>query len=185
MPSVHGRAMNGSDYQSSAPKLAALESQVSVACHQPRQECALGGLRSCCSIKHCYATIFAAKFQVRAAELARDAANDALLKAESRAARAEADARRCAALEVDLKVRLYLFSCSGSPMCALALCLRTYLMCSQETRGRMEICLELIGERNERIEELEDNVAEMKLIFRSQLSLAADQLSAAAMQAKG
>jgi hypothetical protein len=50
---------------------------------------------------------------------------------------------------------------------------------SQETRRRLEICLELIGERNERIEELEDSVAEMKAIFRSQLSLAADQLAAA------
>ena len=53
------------------------------------------------------------------------------------------------------------------------------LLVSQEARRRMDICLELIGERNERIEELEDSVAEMKAIFRSQLSLAADQLAAA------
>ena len=52
-------------------------------------------------------------------------------------------------------------------------------MSSQETRRRVDICLELIGERNERIEELEDNIAEMKGIFRAQLSLAADQLAAA------
>ena len=56
---------------------------------------------------------------------------------------------------------------------------KTDMLASQETRRRLEICLELIGERNERIEELEDCVAEMKAIFRSQLSLAADQLAAA------
>lgn len=46
----------------------------------------------------------------------------------------------------------------------------------QEGKRRLQICLELLGERNERIEQLEDDIAEMKIIFRSQLSLAADQL---------
>ena len=41
--------------------------------------------------------------QVRSAEMARDAAHDALLKAESRAAAVEDDARRCVQLELDLK----------------------------------------------------------------------------------
>ena len=48
----------------------------------------------------------------------------------------------------------------------------------QEAKRRLEICLELVGERNERIEQLEDDIGEMKGIFRSQLSLAADQLIA-------
>ena len=47
----------------------------------------------------------------------------------------------------------------------------------QEVKQRQQICLELLGERNEHIEELEDDVAEMKIIFRTQMSLAADQLT--------
>lgn len=48
----------------------------------------------------------------------------------------------------------------------------------QEGKRRLQICLELIGERNERIDHLEDDIAEMKMIFRSQICLAADQLDA-------
>ena len=51
--------------------------------------------------------------------------------------------------------------------------IKTFL---QEVKQRQQICLELLGERNEHIEELEDDVADMKIIFRSQISLAADQL---------
>jgi TATA element modulatory factor 1 TATA binding len=46
------------------------------------------------------------------------------------------------------------------------------------------VALELLGERNERVEQLETDVVEMKSIFREQLSLAADQL-AAALEARG
>ena len=42
--------------------------------------------------------------------------------------------------------------------------------------------LELLGERNERIEQLELDVREMKAIFHAQLGVAADQLYAARQQ---
>ncbi len=105
------------------------------------------------------------------------------MRAESRAASAEADARRCAGLDADLKVTLpalpRVASCRNVQPCTCNMPIPELLMSPQETRRRVDICLELIGERNERIEELEDNIAEMKAIFRSQLSLAADQLAAA------
>ena len=47
----------------------------------------------------------------------------------------------------------------------------------QEGKRRLQICLELIGERNEHSDHLEDDIAEMKMIFKSQISLAADQLA--------
>ena len=103
------------------------------------------------------------------------------MKAESRAASAEADVRRCAKLDADLKVialaSLHDAGCDLAYPCKEPV--PKLAMSRQETRRRVEICLELIGERNERIEELEDNIAEMKAIFRSQLSLAADQLATA------
>jgi hypothetical protein len=43
-------------------------------------------------------------------------------------------------------------------------------------QAKHSMALELLGERNERIEQLEEDVAEMKRIFREQLSVAADQL---------
>ena len=41
------------------------------------------------------------------------------------------------------------------------------------------MALELLGERNEHVDKLEDDIREMKDIFHSQLSLMADQLSMA------
>ena len=38
------------------------------------------------------------------------------------------------------------------------------------------MALELLGERNEYVDKLEDDIREMKSIFHSQLSLMADQL---------
>ncbi len=39
------------------------------------------------------------------------------------------------------------------------------------------MALELLGERNELVDKLEDDIREMKEIFHNQLSLMADQLS--------
>ena len=41
------------------------------------------------------------------------------------------------------------------------------------------MALELLGERNEHADKLEEDIREMKHIFHSQLSLMADQLSTA------
>ena len=49
----------------------------------------------------------------------------------------------------------------------------------QELEKRYEMALELLGERNEHVDKLEDDIREMKEIFHSQLSLMADQLSMA------
>ena len=49
----------------------------------------------------------------------------------------------------------------------------------QELEKRYEMALELLGERNEHADKLEEDIREMKHIFRSQLSLMADQLSTA------
>jgi chromosome segregation ATPase len=49
----------------------------------------------------------------------------------------------------------------------------------QELERRVDVALELLGERNERIEQLEDDIAEMKGIFREQLEECAQQLAAA------
>lgn len=46
-------------------------------------------------------------YQVRAAEVARDAANNELLRVASRAAASEAGAQRCGQLQEELKVRWY------------------------------------------------------------------------------
>ena len=49
----------------------------------------------------------------------------------------------------------------------------------QDLEKRYEMALELLGERNEHADKLEDDIREMKDIFHSQLSLMADQLSMA------
>ena len=49
----------------------------------------------------------------------------------------------------------------------------------QELQKRYEMALELLGERNEYVDKLEDDIREMKSIFHTQLSLMADQLSMA------
>jgi len=48
---------------------------------------------------------------------------------------------------------------------------------SQDLEKRYEMALELLGERNELVDKLEDDIREMKEIFHNQLSLMADQLS--------
>lgn len=53
-------------------------------------------------------------------------------------------------------------------------------MCNlQDLTARYDVALELLGERNELIDKLEEDIADMKSIFHSQLSLMADQLAAA------
>ena len=49
----------------------------------------------------------------------------------------------------------------------------------QELQKRYEMALELLGERNEHVDKLEDDIREMKDIFHNQLSLMADQLTRA------
>ena len=48
----------------------------------------------------------------------------------------------------------------------------------QEQEARYEMALELLGERNETIDQLEDDIRDMKHIFHSQLSSLVDQLGA-------
>ena len=47
----------------------------------------------------------------------------------------------------------------------------------QEQQEKYDTALELLGERNERVDQLEDDIAEMKRIFHEQISLMADQLN--------
>jgi len=47
----------------------------------------------------------------------------------------------------------------------------------------VSLALEMIGERNERVEELEADVAEMRAVFRSSLDAAATALHAALLRA--
>ena len=49
----------------------------------------------------------------------------------------------------------------------------------QESGRRCELALELLGERNEAVEQLQEDIADMKGIFHAQLSLMADQLGEA------
>lgn len=48
----------------------------------------------------------------------------------------------------------------------------------QGLRARHDMALELLGERNERVEVLEEDVREMKHIFHTQLSNLVDELNA-------
>ncbi|GAX84327.1 hypothetical protein CEUSTIGMA_g11749.t1 [Chlamydomonas eustigma] len=47
---------------------------------------------------------------------------------------------------------------------------------------RVDVALELLGERNERVEQLEGDIAEMKKIFHHQLELVVDQLATASKE---
>ena len=49
---------------------------------------------------------------------------------------------------------------------------------AQTLQARHDMALELLGERNERVEALEDDIREMKHIFHSQLSALVDELNA-------
>ena len=51
------------------------------------------------------------------------------------------------------------------------------LTCSQDQEGRYEMALELLGERNERIDQLEDDIRDMKHIFHVQLEGLVEQLA--------
>ncbi|GFH06581.1 TMF_TATA_bd domain-containing protein, partial [Haematococcus lacustris] len=51
-----------------------------------------------------------------------------------------------------------------------------------QVQTRCDVALELLGERNERIEQLEDDIADMRSIFHSQLELVVDQLNRAQQQ---
>ena len=61
------------------------------------------------------------------------------------------------------------------------MCLITWAVL-QESGRRCELALELLGERNEAVEQLQEDIADMKHIFHAQLSLLADQLAAAQQQ---
>lgn len=50
-------------------------------------------------------------------------------------------------------------------------------------QGKLNICLEILGERNEKIEQLQDDIRDMKRIFHEQLNLCVDQLTAARREA--
>ena len=47
----------------------------------------------------------------------------------------------------------------------------------QDQEGRYEMALELLGERNERIDQLEDDIRDMKHIFHMQLEGLVEQLA--------
>lgn len=47
----------------------------------------------------------------------------------------------------------------------------------QRLQAHHDMALELLGERNERVEALEDDIREMKHIFHSQLSMLVDELN--------
>lgn len=49
----------------------------------------------------------------------------------------------------------------------------------QELEQRYDTALELLGERNENVDQLEEDIAEMKQIFHEQISMMADQLKKA------
>ncbi|EIE21880.1 hypothetical protein COCSUDRAFT_47970 [Coccomyxa subellipsoidea C-169] len=89
--------------------------------------------------------------RVAAAEAAADGAREELLRACERAEAAAAAVAQCDQLERELK----------------------------EARARYDMALELLGERNEHVDKLEDDIREMKDIFHTQLSLMADQLTRA------
>lgn len=47
----------------------------------------------------------------------------------------------------------------------------------QEQEQKYGTALELLGERNERVDQLEEDIVEMKQIFHEQISMMADQLN--------
>ncbi len=48
----------------------------------------------------------------------------------------------------------------------------------QEQQQRYNTALELLGEKNEKVDQLEEDIAEMKQIFHEQISVMANQLNA-------
>ena len=55
----------------------------------------------------------------------------------------------------------------------------------QDLSGKLTVAMVLLGERNERIEELEDDVREVKGLFRDQVVVMADQINEAKSEAAG
>ena len=55
----------------------------------------------------------------------------------------------------------------------------------QDLSGKLTVAMVLLGERNERIEELEDDVREVKGLFRDQVVVMADQINKAKNEASG
>ena len=55
----------------------------------------------------------------------------------------------------------------------------------QDLSGKLTVAMVLLGERNERIEELEDDVREVKDLFRNQVVVMADQINEAKGEAAG
>lgn len=93
--------------------------------------------------------------QLAIAEAARDRTNEQLLGSFERMEQAEARARELQAQAEGLVGRV------------------------RELEAQQAMALELLGERNERVECLEEDIEEMKRIFREQLDLAASQLAEA------
>ena len=55
----------------------------------------------------------------------------------------------------------------------------------QDLSGKLTVAMVLLGERNERIEELEDDVREVKGLFKDQVVVMVDQINEAQQQAAG
>ena len=116
---------------------------------------------------------------VLAAEVAAERANEELLKACKRAEAAQSDAQKYHEALKEIQARYFWW---------LAIYASRHIYCLQRANGcnpplqelkrRHDMALELLGERNERVEVLEDDVREMKHIFHTQLSSLVDELNA-------
>jgi hypothetical protein len=95
--------------------------------------------------------------QLRLAESARDASNEQLVVALEAAERSRITAEHAAKLEKQLSL----------------------------VTGKLDVALEVLGEKNERVEVLEEDIRDMKAIFHDQLAIAADQLADARAQLLG
>ena len=89
--------------------------------------------------------------QLRLAESARDASNEQLVIALESAEKSRVAAQHAASLENQLAL----------------------------VTKKLDVALEVLGEKNERVEALEEDIKDMKAIFHEQLAVAADQLAAA------
>ena len=55
----------------------------------------------------------------------------------------------------------------------------------QDLSGKLTVAMVLLGERNERIEELEEDVREVKGLFKNQVVVMVDQINEAKGEAAG
>ena len=117
--------------------------------------------------------------RVLAAEVAAERANEELLKACERAEAAQSDAQKYHEALKEIQVCLFW---RLLPYASWHIhCLQRPNCCNsplQELKRRHDMALELLGERNERVEAVEDDVREMKHIFHTQLSSLVDELNA-------